>query len=90
MQGCILKAVGVISKVIDTLINPKISKNLSLNNLRNSVGTMVHDSTDSLALLRHVNSGLEQTCRDNITYFLDNQYHALKNSVPSESEFSFW
>ena len=89
LQGCILKAVGVISKVTDTLINLKNSKNLSLNNLRNSIGLMVHDCTDSLALLSHVNSSLEQTLRDNIAYCLDNQYHALRNDVPSESEFLF-
>ena len=62
LQGYILKPVRVISKVIETLTNPKNSKNLSLNNLRNSIGPMVHDYMDSLALLSHVNSSLEQTC----------------------------
>ena len=89
MQGCILKAVGVISKATDTLISLKNSKNLSLNNLRNSIGPMVHDCTDSLALLSHVNSSLEQTRRYNIAYCLDNQYYALRKNVPSESEFLF-
>ena len=89
LQGCILKAVGVISEVTDTLINLKKSKNLSLNNLRNSIGPMVHDITDSLALLSHLNSSLEQTGTENIAYCLDNQYHALKKNVPSESEFLF-
>ena len=87
LQGCILKAVGVISEVTDTLINLK--NNNSLNNLRNSIGPMVHDCTDSLPLLNHVNSNLEQTCRDNITDCLDNQYHALRKNVSSESEFLF-
>ena len=50
---------------------------------------MVHDCTDSLALLNHVNSRLEQTCRDNTAHCLDNQYHALRKNVPSESEFLF-
>ena len=46
--------------------------------------------TDSLsfAVLSLVNSSLEQTHRGNIAYYLDNQYHTLKN-VPSESEFLF-
>ena len=87
LQGCKLKAVGVISKVTDTLINLKSNKNLSLNNLRNSIGLMVHDCTYSLALLSHMNSSLEQTCRYNIAYCLDNQYHALRKNVPSESDF---
>ena len=87
LQGCILKVVGVISKVTDTLINLKSSKKLSINNLRNSIGPMVHDCTDSLALLNHVNSSLEQTPRDNIAYCLDNQYHALRRNVPFESKF---
>ena len=89
LQGCILQAVGVISKVTDTLIKLKNNKNLSLNNLRNSIGPMVHDCTDSLALLSHVSSSLEQTHRDNIAYCLGNQYHALRKNVPSESEFLF-
>ena len=54
LQGCILKAAGVMSKVTDTLINLKNSKNLSLNNLRKSIGPMVHYCMDSLALLSHV------------------------------------
>ena len=89
LQGCILKTLGVISKVTDTLINLENIKNLSLNNLRNSIGPMVHDCMAFLALLSHVNSSLEQTCRDNIDYCLDNQYHALWKNVPYESEFLF-
>ena len=51
LQDCILKAVGVISKVTDTLINLKNNKNLALNSLRNSTGPMINDSTDSVALI---------------------------------------
>ena len=72
LQGCILKAVGVISKVTDILKISKNNKNPTLNSLRNSIGPMVHDCMDSLALLSHVNNSLEQTRRDNIAYFLDN------------------
>ena len=82
LQDCIVKAVGVIAIVTDTLINLKNNKNLNLNNLRNSIGPMVHECMDSLALIGHANSCLEQTCRDNIAYCLDNQYHALKKNVP--------
>ena len=60
LQGCILKAVGVISKVNDILINLKNSRNLSLNNLRNSIGPVVNDCMDFLALLSHVNSKLAE------------------------------
>ena len=73
MQSCISKTVGVISKVTDTLINLKNRKNLSPNNLRNSIGPMVHHRTDSLALLSHVGSSLlEQTRTNNIAYCLNN------------------
>ena len=48
---------------------------------------MVHECMDSLALIGHANSSLEQTCRDNIAYCLDNQYHALKKNVPSQNFF---
>ena len=61
LQDCILKAVGVISKVTDTLINLKNNKNLVLNSLRNSTGPMINDSTDSVALISLVDSSLEQT-----------------------------
>ena len=50
---------------------------------------MVHDCTDSLALVIYMNSSLEKTRRDNIAYCLDNQYHTLRKNVPSESEFLF-
>ena len=89
IQGCILKAVGVISKVTDTLINLKYDKNLSPNNMRKSLGPMVHDCNDFLALHSHVNSRLEETHRDNIVHRLDSQYHTLKKNVSSESEFLF-
>ena len=71
-QVCILKAVEVASNVTDTLINLKNSKILIPNNLRNSIGPAVHDCTGYLALRSHVNSSLENTSRDNITYCLDN------------------
>ena len=63
-------------------MNLKNSKNLSLNNLRSSIGPKVYYCTDSLALISHVNSSLEQTRRDNIAYCLDNQYHVLRKNVP--------
>ena len=50
---------------------------------------MVHDGTDSLALLSHVNTGLKQNRHDHIAYCLDNQYHASKKNVPADSEFLF-
>ena len=50
---------------------------------------MVHDSTDSLTLLRQVNTDLEQNRRDHIAYCLDNEYHALRKNVPADSEFLF-
>ena len=55
--------------------------------MRNSLGPMVHDCTDFLAFPSH--SSLEQTRRDHIAYCLDNQYHALRKNVPSQSEFLF-
>ena len=74
------------------IIYLKNSKNLSTNDLRNSYQVQwwyIHEFyTDSLNfdVLSLVNSSLEQTHRDNIAYYLDNQYHIL-NNVLSESEF---
>ena len=89
MQACILKAVGAISKVTNTLLELKNSKNLNTTTLNKNLSTMVHDCTDSLALLSQVNSDLEQNRRDHIAYCLDNQYHALRKNVPADSEFLF-
>ena len=50
---------------------------------------MVHDCTDSLALLSQVNADLEQNRCDHIAYCLDNQYHTLRKNVPTDSEFLF-
>ena len=74
LQGCILKALGIISKRTDTSINLKNSKNFNLDNLRNSIGPMVHDCTDSLALLSHVNSSLEQTRINNIVWTINTMH----------------
>ena len=52
MQGCILKAVGAISKVTNALLELKNNKNLNTTTL----STMVHDCTDSIVLLSHVNT----------------------------------
>ena len=60
MQGCILKAVGAISKATNTLVELNNRKNLNTTTQSKNISTMVHDCTDSLALLSHVNADLEQ------------------------------
>ena len=89
MQGCVLKAVGAISKVTNPLLELKNSKNLNTTTLNKNLSIMVHDCTDSLALLSQVNTDLEQDRRDHIAYCLDNQYHALRKNVPADSKFLF-
>ena len=56
MQGCLLEAVGAISKVTNTLLEVKNSKNLNTTTLSQNISTIVHDCTDSLALLSPVNT----------------------------------
>ena len=50
---------------------------------------MVHDSTDLLILLRHMNTDPEQNRCDNIAYCLDNQYHTLRKNEPANADFFF-
>ena len=50
---------------------------------------MVHNCTDSLALLNQVNTDLVENRHDHIAYCLDNQYHALRKNVHADSEFLF-
>ena len=59
---------------------PFLSKNTS---------TIVNDCTDSLELLSQVNTDLEQNRHDHIAYCQDNQYHALRKNIPTDSEFLF-
>ena len=89
MQGFILKAIGAISKVTNALLELKNSKNLNTTTLNKNISTMVHDCTDSLALLSHVNTDFEQNRHDHIAYCLDNQYPPLRKNVPADSEFLF-
>ena len=89
MQGCILKAVGAISKVTNKLLKLKTSKNLNTTTLRKNISPIVHYCTDSLALLSHLNTDLEQNQHNNIAYYLDNQYNPLRKNVPADSEFLF-
>ena len=79
MQGCVLKAVGAISKVTNTILELKNGKNLNTTTLYKKLSTMIHDCSNSLALLSQVNTDLEQNRRDHIAYCLDN----LKN-VPAD------
>ena len=72
IQSCILKAVEAISKVTNALLDLKSSKSLNATTLNKNLSTMVHDCTDSLALLSQVNADLEQNRRDHIAYCLDN------------------
>ena len=87
IQRCVLKAVEAISKVTNALLDLKSSKSLNATTLNKNLSTMVHDCTDSLALLSQVNADLEQNRRDHIAYCLDNQYHTLRKNVPTDSEF---
>ena len=89
MQGCVLKAIGSISKVTNALLELKNSKNLNTTTRKKNLSTMVHDCTDSLALLSQVNADLEQNRCDHIAYCLDNQYHTLRKNVPADTEFLF-
>ena len=79
MQSCVLKALGAISKVTNALLDLKNSNNLNTTTLYKKLSTMVHDCSNSLALLSQVNTDLEQNRRDHIAYCLDN----LKN-VPAD------
>ena len=89
MHGSILKAVGAISKVTNTLLELKKSKNLNTTNLSKNISTMVHDCIDSPALISHVNTELAQNQYDHIAYCLDSQHHTLRKNVPADSEFLF-
>ena len=87
IQGCVLKAIGSITKVSNALLELKNSKNLNTTTRDKNLNAMVHDCTDSLALLSQVNIDLEQNKRDHIAYCIDNQYHALRKNGPADSEF---
>ena len=66
MQGRVLKAVAAIFEVTNALLELKNSKNLNTTTLNKHLNTMVHDCTDSLALLSQANTDLEQNGRDHM------------------------
>ena len=77
------------------IINLKNSKSLSTNDLRSSYQIQwwyiyeFYTDTLSFSVLSLVNSSLEQTHRDNVAYYLDNQYHTLKKCA-FWVRISFW
>ena len=87
-QGYILKAIEAISKVTNALLELKKSKNVNATTLSKNIRTMVHDCTDALTQLSHVNTDLEQIRRNHISYCLDNQYRASRKNVPADSRFT--
>ena len=89
IQGCILKALEANSKITNGLLELKNSKHLYTTILSNNISTIVHDCTDSLTLISHVNTDLEQNRRDHIAYCPDNQYHALRKKMHGDSKFLF-
>ena len=86
VQTSVLKAIGVISKATDSLIKLKNGKHVSTNNLKDTLGSIAHEFTDSIAMLSQVNTNIEQTRRDNIAFSLDRKYHDLRKNVPPESQ----
>ena len=72
------EAVGAISKVTNLLLELKNRENSNTITLSKNLSTMVHDCTDSLALLGPVNIDLEQNSHDHIAYCLDNTMHCEK------------
>ena len=85
LQTCVLKAIGVISKASDTLIKLKNTKNIDKTNFKDSLSSVVHDCTDSIAMLSQANATIEQNRRDSIAFTMDRKYHSLRKNVPPES-----
>ena len=56
LQTHILRAVRVISKASDSLIKLKNTKSLNNINFKESLSSIEHDCTDSIAMFSHVNS----------------------------------
>ena len=78
------------------IINLKNSKNLSTNDLRNSYQVQwwyIHEfytGSLSFAVLNLANSSLDQTPRDNIAYYLGNQYISYLEKCALWVRISFW
>ena len=63
MQSCILEAVGATSKVSNTSEVKNRKKKLNTTTLHQNISTIVHDYTDSLALLSTVNTDPVNTAK---------------------------
>ena len=88
-QGCVLKAIGAISNIANNLLNLKSNKTLSASDLRKELAPIIHDCTDSIAILSHTNAEIEQNRREDIVGCLDRRYRRLAKNVEPDSEWLF-
>ena len=79
LQSYFLNSVGTISKVTSNLLGYKNNKHPAPDEIRKNIGNLIHDSTDAIAVLSHVNTTIEQNQQDHIGNCLYNQYHQLKS-----------
>ena len=57
MQGCVLKAIGAISNIANTLLDLKTSKNQFVKYIRKVlIAPLIHTCTDTVAILGHFNT----------------------------------
>ena len=60
LQGRILKAVGALSDIVNYLLGLKSNKFLSTCDIRKAPVPFIYVYTDSVAILSHANSDIEQ------------------------------
>ena len=82
LQSYFLNSVRTILKMTSNLLGLKNNKNLAPDEIRKNIYNLIHDCTDAIAILSHVNKTIEQNQQDNIGNCLYNQYHQSKRNVP--------
>ena len=89
-QSYFSNSVRTILKMTSNLPGLKNNKSLAPDEIRKNICNLIHDCTDAIAILSHVNKTIEQNQQDNIGNCLYNQYHQSKRNVPPFFRVAFW
>ena len=81
LQGRVLKAIGALSNIANYLLGLKSNKFLSMCDIREAPVPFIYVCTESVAILSHANSDIEQNKPKNIVNCLNSQHRRLSRNV---------
>ena len=96
MQGSVLiailgalKRIRTISNIANMLLDLKINNNQPATNIMKAMAPLIQAYTNSVPIMGHVNSTIEQNRRNHFAGCSDSQYRGLSKYVTPGSEWLF-